>query len=143
MAQQSLIDAAKRPVTAFCDKNWNEIRDSVSRNVQYEEIATHRKTSGVDQLIECWQGWSNAFPDSRAEFRNSIASGTTVVLELTWRGTHKGMLKTPTGKVESTGKSVEVPACLVTEIVDGKARSIRHYFDMATILQQLGLAKAA
>ncbi len=35
------------------------------------------------------------------------------------------------------------PACMIVEIGDGKVKSMRHYFDMATLMQQLGISKAA
>jgi hypothetical protein len=36
-----------------------------------------------------------------------------------------------------------VVVCMIVENEDGKAKSIRHSFDMGTLLQELGLAKAA
>jgi len=143
MAKLSLIDAAKAPVLAFGDKNWDGVRASVAPGILYDEVAIPRKMKGTDQLLACWQGWATAFPDSKATFLNAIAGGNTVALEMKWRGTHRGVLQTPEGRFDPTGKTIEVPACLVVEIEDGKAKSMRHYFDMATLFQQLGLAKAA
>src|SRR5205809_2487745 len=88
-----------------------------------------------------WQGWSTAFPDSKATFHNAYASGDTVVLEVTWRGTHKGPLQTETGQIPATGKPIEIRACGVLEIAGGKAKSMRHYWDMATMLQQIGASE--
>jgi predicted ester cyclase len=62
-----------------------------------------------------------------------------VVLELTWNGTHKGPLPTPQGPIAPTGKRIEIRSCFVTEIAGDKAKLQRHYFDMATMLQQLGI----
>lgn len=143
MPQRRMIDTAKAPVLAYGDKNWPALKDSVAPGIVYDELPTHRKTNGVDQLIECWQGWAAVFPDSKAEFRNAYGINDTVVLEVRWRGTHKGVLQSPEGRFEATGKTIEVPACLIVEIGDGKVKLIRHYFDMATLFHQLGLAKAA
>jgi steroid delta-isomerase-like uncharacterized protein len=65
-------------------------------------------------------------------------SGNTVTLELTWRGTHTGPLQTPTGALPPSGKTIGIRACQVVEVADGKVQAVRHYFDMATLLQQLG-----
>ena len=70
---------------------------------------------------------------------DGYTGGDTVVLELTWRGTHKGPLQTPTGQIAATGKPIEIEACQVYRIADGKPQSMRQYFDMATMLQQLGV----
>jgi predicted ester cyclase len=61
------------------------------------------------------------------------------VLELTWKGTHLGPLQTPKGAIAATGKRIEVRACAIVEIAGEKARTQRHYFDMATLFQQLGV----
>jgi ketosteroid isomerase-like protein len=44
-----------------------------------------------------------------------------------------------TGEIAATGKPIEVRACLVIMIMDGKAHSIRQYFDVATLMRQLGI----
>jgi steroid delta-isomerase-like uncharacterized protein len=103
-------------------------------------VATHRRVQGVDQVIPLWQGWATAFPDARATFHRALPSDRTVVLELTWNGTHKGPLQTPQGPIAATGKRIDIPACIVTEIAGDKAKLQRHYFDMATMLQQLGVS---
>ena len=51
-----------------------------------------------------------------------------------------GALQSPDGEIPPTGKSMEVRACQVTELEGDKAKAIRHYFDLATMMQQLGLA---
>jgi steroid delta-isomerase-like uncharacterized protein len=143
MSPQSLIDAAKAPVHAYGKKDWDAVQASLGPGALYEEIATHRKMQGADKIIPVWQGWATAFPDSKATFHRALVSGNTVILEVTWRGTHKGPLQLPGGPVQATGKTIELPACMITEIRDGKATSMRQYFDMATLLQQVGIALAA
>ncbi|HEY3117465.1 MAG TPA: ester cyclase [Chloroflexota bacterium] len=138
--QQQLIDAAKAPVQAYNDKNWAALRASVSPDFVYDEVATNRKVQGIDQVIPLWQGWATAFPDSKATFDRELASGNTVVFEVTWRGTHKGPLQTPNGPIAATGKRIEVRACMAIEVADDKAKAQRQYFDMATLLQQIGVA---
>jgi steroid delta-isomerase-like uncharacterized protein len=139
MSQQQLIDAAKAPLIAFNEKDWDAVRASITSDFVYDEVATHRKVQGVDQVIPLWQGWATAFPDARATFHRALPSDTTVVLELTWNGTHKGPLPTPQGPIAATGKRIEIRSCFVTEIAGDKAKLQRHYFDMATMLQQLGV----
>jgi steroid delta-isomerase-like uncharacterized protein len=143
MARHSLIDAAKASIIAFGEKDWNAYKASVAPDILYHEYATHRKIGGIDKVLPAMQDWSSAFPDSKATIHNEFVSGNTVVLEVTWHGTHEGALQTPEGRFEATGKSVEVPACLVIEVENGKTKSMRHYFDMGTLMQQLGIAKAA
>jgi steroid delta-isomerase-like uncharacterized protein len=138
--QQQLIDAAKAPMLAYNDKNWEAVRASLSPDCAYDEVATNRKVQGIDQVISVWQGWAMAFPDSKATVHSELASGNTVVFEVSWRGTHEGPLQIPDGPIAGTGKRIDVRACMVIEVADDKAKVQRHYFDMATLLQQLGIA---
>lgn len=140
LSPQALIDAAKAPILAYNDKNWDRVRATVTPDFLYDEVGTRRKLSGADEAITIWKGWAGAFPDSAATFHGAVVSGNTVVLELSWKGTHLGLLQTPKGPAAGTGKPIEIRACIVSEIAGDKARSQRHYFDMLTLLDQLGLA---
>ena len=138
VSPQALIDAAKAPALAYNDKNWDKVRSSITPDFTYDEVATGRKTQGPDQLISLWQGWAQAFPDSKATFHSALVSGNSVILEVTWKGTHKGQLQTAKGPVSATGKPIEIRACMIVETAGDKARLERHYFDMATLFEQLG-----
>jgi steroid delta-isomerase-like uncharacterized protein len=136
---QAFIDAAKAPIVAYNKKDWNAVKTSLAAASVYDEVSTQRKMNGPDEVIRGWQGWAKALPDSQATFHNAHVSGNTVILEMTWRGTHQGPLQTPDGDIPATGKKIEIRACQVVELADGKAKAIRHYFDMSTLLQQLGV----
>jgi len=140
LSPQQLIDAAKAPTVAYNAKDWKAVRASVAPDVIYDEIATGRRLQGVDQVMAVWQGWAKTFPDSRATFHSAIATGNTVVLEVTWNGTHTGPLETPTGTIAATGKRIEIRSCVVVELAGDKLKVERQYFDMATMLRQIGVA---
>ncbi len=139
MAQQSVVDIAKAQVIAYNEKDWDKVKAGVTPGMVYEELGTQRKVEGVDNVLAVWKGWATAMPDSKATFNSEIASGNTVVLEMTWRGTHKGPLKMPSGDIPATGKNIELHACQVVEVANDKVKSVRHYFDMGTLLRQLGV----
>jgi steroid delta-isomerase-like uncharacterized protein len=139
VSPQALIDAAKAPILAYNEKNWDKMRSSVTPDFVYDEVATGRKAQGADAVLPLWQGWAQAFPDSKATFNNALVSGNSVVLEVTWKGTHKGPLQTPKGAIAATGKAIEIRACTTIEMAGGKAKLERHYFDMATLFEQLGV----
>ena len=140
MSPQQLINAAKAPILAFNEKDWDAVRASISPDFVYDEVSTNRKVQGADQVIPLWQGWATAFPDAKATFQRELVCGNVVVLEQTWQGTHKGPLQTPEGSIPATGNRIDVRACMTVEVVGDKAKMQRHYFDMGTILQQIGAA---
>lgn len=133
------LDVAKAPLLAYNEKNWDAVRASISADFAYDEVATGRKAQGIDDVIALWQGWATALPDSKAAISSALVSGDAVVLEVTWQGTHTGPLQTPAGPIAATGKRINLRACAVTQVAGEKATGQRHYFDMATLLQQLGV----
>lgn len=139
MPQKSVVDLAKEQVVAYNEKDWDRVRAALAPEVVYDELATQRTANGIDEVLMNWKGWATALPDSRATFRSEMASGNTAVLEVTWTGTHNGPLQTPTGEIPATGKKIDVPACQVVEVADDQVKSIRQYFDMGTILEQIGV----
>lgn len=138
MAQKSVVDLAKEQVIAYNEKDWDRARAALAPEVVYDELGTQRKVNGVNDVLAAWKGWATALPDSRATFRSELVSGNTAVLEITWTGTHKGPLQMPDREIPATGKKIELHACQVVEVANDRVKSVRHYFDMGTLLGQLG-----
>ena len=139
MTKQSLVGAAKASIIAYNKKNWDAVKAAVMPGFVYDEVGTQRKVRGFNDFLATWRGWAAALPDSKATFHTALVSGNTVILEVTWRGTHTGPLGMPGGAIAPTGNKIEIRACQVIEIAAGKAKAMRHYFDMRTLLQQLGV----
>ncbi len=131
------IEVAKASITAFNDRDWNKAKDILAADAVYDEKATHRRIQGAAEIIEAWQGWVKAF-DSNGVLVREFASGDTAMLELVWKGVHIGPLQTPTGTIPPSNKPVEMPACLVVQVEGSKVKSGSHYFDMLTLLTQIG-----
>ena len=140
MSHRSIIDIAKAPIIAYNEKDWNAVRASVALSFVYDEVATNRKPQGVDDVLAVWRGWAAAIPDSKATFHTASATGNTVVLEVTWQGTQTGPLQTVGGEIPPTGRKIALRACQVIEVSNDKVQVMRQYFDMATLMQQLGVA---
>jgi steroid delta-isomerase-like uncharacterized protein len=137
---RSLVDSAKATIVAYNEKDWDAVRETVVPGFVYEEFATQRRLQGIEDVLAVWRGWATAFPDSKATFHIEYVSGNTVVVELTWRGTHTGPLQTPRGVIAPTGKTINVRACQVIELAGDKTKAVRQYFDLGTLLQQLGVS---
>lgn len=133
-----IVSVAKAATLAYNEKNWNNLRASVHDTVAYDEYGTGRRAKGVEELLTVLKGWAEATPDSKGSITGTIASGNTVVLELVWHGTQTGPLATPTGTLPPSNRSFEVPACEVLTVTDGKISNFTHYFNMMTLLSQIG-----
>jgi steroid delta-isomerase-like uncharacterized protein len=139
----NVIEVAKASITAYNDKDWSKVKDMLAADAVYDEKGTHRRIQGAGEIIDALQGWAKAFPDSRATFVREFASGDTAVFELVWKGVHTGPLQTPTGTIPASNKPVEMPACQVVQVEGGKVKSTSHYFDMLTMLAQIGATQSA
>jgi steroid delta-isomerase-like uncharacterized protein len=135
---EDAIRAASAEVEAFNEGDWERYRETLTDDSVYEEFATQRRIDGPDEIIQANQAWKEAFPDARGTIENAVASGDTVTLEITWRGTQSGPLQTDQGEIPASNRQAEVSAVQVLKLEGGKIRHNRHYFDMMTLLEQVG-----
>ncbi len=92
---------------------------------------------GVDAVLEVVETFTTAFPDLTIDILHHHLSGEGVsVVEYTFSGSHQGDLE----GIPPTGKRMEVAACSVVEIRDGRIIRERDYFDSLALLEQLGVA---
>jgi steroid delta-isomerase-like uncharacterized protein len=139
MAEQDLIQAARGVVDAFNASDWERCKAALAPDSLYDEVGTSRRVEGVGDIIPCWQAWKEAMPDVKGSVMTAFATGNTVILEVTWTGTHTGPLVSPQGTVPATGKQQTTRASWVLNFDGGKIKASRHYFDMLSFMQQLGI----
>ena len=138
MTEQELIQIARGVVDAFSASDWEGCKAPMTSDSVYDEVGSSRRLSGVDEFIPAWQGWREAMPDVTGTVTNACATGNTVVLEVTWQGTHTGPLEGPSGTLEATGRQQTTRASWIFNFDGGKINESRHYFDMLSMMQQLG-----
>ena len=137
MSPEETIAAAKRGIDAFNNKDWNAVREALTPQCYYDEVAT-RKAEGVEAIIELWQGWAKTLPDAHGKVENAYLSEGAVIFELNWTGTMTGPMETPDGEIPPTNKSFVNRGCQIVELEGDRAKAIRHYFDIATMMSQVG-----
>ncbi len=138
MGEQDLIRLARDAVDAFNKSDWDRFRAQLTANTVYNEHGTQRSLNGPDEITEAMQGWKQAMPDVKGTVTNSFASGNTVTLEVTWKGTQTGPFVSPSGTLPASGKSQTTPAAWIIEYDGDKIEESRQYFDMVTLLTQIG-----
>ena len=85
---------------------------------------------GAKQLIGLWSGISNR----KIMIEDSLTQGERVAIRFTISGTQTGTFM----GIAPTGKTVNVTACGIFRVVDGKATDNWVNFDALGMLQQLG-----
>jgi steroid delta-isomerase-like uncharacterized protein len=137
----TVIETAKAATIAYNEKQWDKVKAVFVEKGLYDEKGTGRRIQGIEQIIDAWQGWAKAIPDSKATFAAEYASGDTAVLEVVWKGVHTGPLQTPMGIIPASNKRIDLPACQVLKVEGGKVKSFTHYFDMVMLRRQIGAFK--
>jgi steroid delta-isomerase-like uncharacterized protein len=114
------------------------LSEMIAEDVEWTTVPTGETFRGHEGFRQFMEGWSDAFPDGRAEDTNVYVGEDFAVTEFVGRGTHTGTLRTPSGEIPPTERAVEWPLCEVYQIRDGKIVRGRTYFDAATLMDELG-----
>lgn len=138
MEDPKLEALARDGIERFNESDWQGLRSMFADDIVYEETGVGVHVEGADDLIAGLTGWKSAFPDLRGEVVRTVSSGTTVVLEVRWRGTHEGPLPTPAGVVPPSGAVVETTSTFWQEYRDGLLVEDRNHLDVLTLLTQIG-----
>src|SRR5258708_29802989 len=133
------IRQAKENVEAFNAGDWERFKAPLSSDAVYEEFGTQRRVQGPDAIAELSKGWRKAFPDAKGTITKAIESADTVVLEITWEGTHTGELVGAQGSIPATRKRVRVPAVQGWRFKGGKIAETKHYVAQMTMLAPRGV----
>ncbi len=136
---EKLINVVKEHINAFSVRDWKRYKDTVVPRFVYEEPATRLRVEGVDPVLKALETWTVAFPDMKGTIKNLLVQDNMVMAEIVWEGTHKGLFKSPLGEIPATGKKGTLNAINLFTFEGDKIREARHYFDLMTILNQLGV----
>jgi steroid delta-isomerase-like uncharacterized protein len=139
MSAQDNAKFARSVYEMYNSRDLDGMAAQAAVGAEIMSVPTGMTLEGPDGFRQYIQGWASAFPDSKIEVTNVIAGEEGAVVEFRGRGTHTGPLMAPTGEIPATGKSVDIPFCDVLQIKDGKITSMHSYFDLATMMGQLGL----
>ena len=101
---------------------------------RYEVVPLGEPVDGAMNVRELLKGLMEGFPDFRAEIERLHHSDRVVAAEVRMSGTHRG----PWAGVPPTGRRIDVPTLCLFEFEGDKLLCEKVYFDMATLLRQLG-----
>ena len=104
---------------------------------RYELIGTGEVYDGTQEVERYFEQTRRAFPDQRNELLALHHTDDAVVVEAVVRGTHKGPLR----NLPPTGREFELPILSIFLFDGDKLICERVYFDQATVLRQLGVAR--
>ena len=138
MAEQDAINLLRENLDAFNAGDTNRLGATLADDAVYDEKGTQRRVQNRDEVVKVTFGWRQAFHDAHGAIQNIFGSGNQAVAEIVWEGTHSADMSGPGGGKPANGKRVRVPANMVVTTEGGRLKETHHYFDMMTMLQQLG-----
>jgi steroid delta-isomerase-like uncharacterized protein len=126
---------------AFSAHDFDRGASTIAPDATMRDVPTGTVLTGPEGLRQYWRMWLTAFPDGRTDVTRCVGSDDgTVVTEFVGRGTHNGPLMGPGGRqIQATGRRVEIPFCQIATIRDGRIANAAIYYDLATIMGQLGI----
>ena len=139
MADQDIMKLAQEWLDAQSTGDYNRMGTTLIDDVMYNELGTQRRIQGRQALINLQQEWRQAFPDVKGTIQNIFVSGNQALAEMIWDGTFRGDMVTPEGTIPATGRRMEqLATAFVYAVEGGKIKEIRHYFNVMSLLQQIG-----
>ena len=139
MSAQDKITIARIFHQAWAERNPDRGAAVIAEDCEFVDVPRGEIQRGPEGYRHDYERWRTAFPDGTVEITNVIAEGDWVVVEYTNSGTNTGPLQTSIGDFPPTNRKIEVQYCSVMRINNGKVVSGRDYYDVSTILRQLGL----
>jgi steroid delta-isomerase-like uncharacterized protein len=104
---------------------------------RYELVGTGEVHDGKEEVERYFEQTRRAFPDQRNELLALHHTDDAVVVEAVVRGTHRGPLRA----LPPTGREFELPILAIFLFEGDDLVCERVYFDQATVLRQLGIAR--
>ncbi len=124
--------------SAWIDKNLA----SLSEDCEVIDVPSGWTSIGPNGYTQLLLFFAEGFPGGMVTVNSVFATEDQVAVEFVGRGTNTGPLHLPTGDIPATGRPAELRFCDVMQIRDGKIASLHIYYNIMTMLQQLGLVPA-
>ncbi|HZW03405.1 MAG TPA: ester cyclase [Anaerolineaceae bacterium] len=122
---------------ALMNRYWNEsqpLAEVMAPDVVFTIMSTGNEYHGIEAVERMLNYFYREAFRASSQTRNTVIEGNFAVLEADFTGEHVGEF----AGVPGTGRTVQVPICVVYELRDGKIWRGRVYLHMARLLEQIG-----
>ena len=132
--------APASPIVASWIAAWNSHEPAkwathFTSDVYYEDVTFGEISRGSEEAKKFAASFFADVPDLKVELENSFIAGTQCSIQWILSGTDKGVFK--------TGKTFKVRGASIITVKDGKISRSVDYYDLATIMKQVGLLPAS
>jgi len=119
---------------AWSSHDVDRIASFLADDFIYEDVPTGSRHSDIDEFKARWRAFLKGCPDFRVQWETLFATGNMAGGEWIMSGTQTGDWP----MMPATGKSFALRGAAVIELKDGKIKRNAEYWDMMSLMQQLG-----
>ena len=139
------IQSPRGVVTRFFDAVNNHEVPEQARELFGERIELEGpgglRLKGPEQVAEFFRTYAEAFPDANSDTEEMVVSGSTVITEGTFTGTHRGRLRLSPGlELEPQGARARIRHVHIIIVRRGVIVEIQFYMDRLELREQLAAA---
>ncbi|HYL09866.1 MAG TPA: nuclear transport factor 2 family protein [Candidatus Acidoferrales bacterium] len=127
-------EAVEQRFAAWSSHDADKVIGFYTDDIAYEDVPLGRTSHGKAELRKFVEDTFAAFPDLKVEVVSSSICRGHGVSEVVWSATDKGFLK--------TDKRFSIRMVSVFELREGKVSRNEDFYDLATIMRQLGALPA-
>jgi steroid delta-isomerase-like uncharacterized protein len=141
MAAEQLID---QHIKAFNDHNAQAWASHYTPNAVVHDPQYPEPLRGREAIQKDVEDFFSAFPDMHFTVTNTLVSGDRGAIEGIGAGTHRGPLVGPGGTIPATNRQAKIAFVAMIQLdSSGLIAEERRYYDLAGMMQQLGLMPEA
>jgi steroid delta-isomerase-like uncharacterized protein len=126
-------------LAAWNSHDTKKVLSFFTEDIVYEDVAVGVVKRGKKELNDFIDEFFTGFPDLKFEVRNHFFSMERSCREWVMTGTHSGDLP----KLPATGRTIKVRGAGISEVKGDKISRHTDYYDMVTLLRQLGVLPPA
>ena len=132
-AKQRLIE---QEAAGWSSGNLDQLLSVFSDNVTYEDVPLGVVFHGKEELRAFAKGFFNGFPDLKAVIVTTVVNGDRGASEWTFAGTQTGDMP----NMPASNKRMDLRGMSTYEFASGKIKRKIDYWDVGTMMRQLGFA---
>jgi len=139
MNEKDILNLMDVVYDAYSDGDWDTIKKNVADNATLVAMPLNKTFKGPSGVVDYMRAHKTAF-DLTLSIKRRVACADLAIVEYSARGTHNAPYQLPSGdSIPATGRNVELNVCHVGQCKDNKIVDIHTYFDMGTLLSQIGV----
>ena len=136
-----MADENEKIIRAFIEasnsENYEKMEYLLSDDFVSDEVPTYKVCHSKREFIDFARLIHMEFPDHKWEAKSIISSGNKVAVESIWSGTFS---YSDDPERPATNKHARLRSVELMELRDGKICRLTDYFDLSSMLKQLGAA---